>query len=83
VAYVLIEQRLTARLGWLLGGLAFGLAPLAVYWFVVLPLKGAGIGGGFHLMMVPIEIGFHAAFGIGLAAVVRAGHAFARRGIHT
>lgn len=82
VAYVLIEGRLTVRFGWLVGGLVFGLAPLAVYWFVVLPLKGAGIGGGFHLTMVPIEIGFHAAFGIGLAVIVRAGLALARHRSH-
>lgn len=70
LAYILIEPSLTARLGRLPGGLAFGLAPLAVHWFVVQPLKGAGIGGGFQLARIPIEIGFHAAFGFGLAVIV-------------
>ena len=79
LAYALLEPRLTARLGWWLGGLVFGLAPLAAYWFVVLPLKGFGIGGGFHLAMVPIEVGFHAAFGIGTAIIFRAGVVLARR----
>src|ERR1700675_302684 len=37
VVYALLERRLTTSLGWWLGGLVFGLAPLAVYWFVVLP----------------------------------------------
>lgn len=78
IAYALLERRLTALLGWLLGGLVFGLAPLAVYWFVVLPLKGFGIGGGFHLAMVPIEVGFHAAFGIGTAIIFRSGLGLAR-----
>jgi hypothetical protein len=81
VVYVLLERRLTARFGWLLGGLVFGLAPLVAYWFFVLPLKGAGVGGGFRLGMVPIEIGFHAAFGIGLAVMLRAGLVLARRRI--
>ena len=78
LAYALLEPRLTALLGWWLGGLVFGLAPLAVYWFVVLPLKGSGIGGGFHPAMVPIEIGFHVIFGIGTAIIFRAALALAR-----
>lgn len=78
VIYVLLEPWLTALFGWLLGGLVFGLAPLAVYWFVVLPLKGSGIGGGFHLAMVPIEIGFHVIFGIGVAILFRSLLGFAR-----
>jgi hypothetical protein len=79
LAYAVLERRLTARVGWLPGGLVFGLAPLVVYWFVVLPLKGSGIGGGFHLAMVPIEVAFHAAFGIGTALIFRSGLVLARR----
>ena len=79
VLYAVLEPRLTARLTWWLGGLVFGLAPLAAYWFVVLPLKGAGIGGGFHPAMVPIEIGFHVVFGIGVAIIFRLGVALAGR----
>jgi hypothetical protein len=72
LVYALLERRLTARFGWLVGGLVFGLAgPLLVYWVVVLPLKGFGIGGGFRPAMVPIEVGFHAAFGIGVAIILR------------
>ena len=78
LVYALLEPRLTALLGWWLGGLVFGALPLAVYWFVVLPLKGSGIGGGFHPAMVPIEVGFHAAFGIGAAIIFRCGLALAR-----
>jgi hypothetical protein len=78
VGYALIEPRLTALFGRWLGGLVYGLAPLAGYWFVVLPLKGLGIGGGFHLAMMPIEVGFHAAFGIGTAIVFRSGLVLAR-----
>ena len=77
----MLEPRLTALLGWWAGGLVFGLAPLVVYWFVVLPLKGFGIGGGFHLAMVPIEIAFHAVFGIGAAIIFRSGLGLARRSL--
>ena len=73
VVYVLLEGRLTARFGWWGGGLVFGVLPLAVYWFVVLPVKGLGVGGGFHPSMVPIEVGFHAIFGLGVAILFRCG----------
>jgi len=63
------------------GGLVFGIAPLLVYWFVVLPLKGAGVGGGFHLAMLPIEVGFHAIFGIGLAIIFRSGLGLVQRSV--
>ena len=79
VGYALLERRLTARFGWWLGGLVFGLAPLAVFWFVVLPLKGMGIGGGFDPAVVPIHIGFHEAFGIGVAIIFRLGLVSIRR----
>ena len=79
LAYALLEPRLTARLGWWLGGLVFGALPLAVLWFVVLPLKGVAIGGGFQLAMVLIGVGFHAAFGIGVAIIFRLGLNLARR----
>ena len=79
VAYALLEPRLTARFGRWLGGLVFGLAPLAVLWFVVLPLKGLGIGGGFDPAMVPIHVGFHLVFGVGVAILFWSGLALARR----
>ena len=79
LVYALFERRLTALLGWLSGGLVFGIAPLVVYWFVVLPAKGSGIGGGFHLEMVPLHVVLHATFGIGTAILFRSGLALARR----
>jgi hypothetical protein len=79
VAYALLERRLTSRLGWWVGGLVFGLAPLAAFWFVVLPLKGAGVGGGFQLATIPVHVGFHLAFGIGAAIFFRFGCGLARR----
>ena len=79
LAYAHVERRLTTRFGWWLGGLVFGIAPLAAYWFVVLPLKGFGIGGGFHLAMVPLHVALHAIFGIGTAILFRSGLLFAGR----
>ena len=81
VGYALLEPRLTALFGRWLGGLVYGLAPLAGYWFVVLPLKGLGVGGGFYLAMVPIEVGFHAAYGIGVAILFRAAFVLTRRSV--
>jgi hypothetical protein len=77
--YAVIEPRLTARLGRWPGGIAFGVLPLLGHWFVALPLKGLGIGGGFHARMVPIEIGFHLVFGLGVAILFQAGLRLAQR----
>jgi hypothetical protein len=79
LAYAMLEPRLTARLGWWIGGIVFGVAPLLVHWLVAQPLKGLGIGGGFQAARMPIEIGFHLVFGLGLAILFRAGLAIAHR----
>lgn len=73
VIYALVEPRLTARLGRWRGGLAFGVAPLVVYWFVVLPLKGAGVAGGFDPGLMPVHLAFDLVFGLGTAVFFRAG----------
>ena len=81
IVYALLERRLTTRFGWWPGGLVFGILPLLAHWLVVLPLKGLGVGGGFHPAMVPIEIAFHAVFGIGTAIIFRSGLVVARRSV--
>src|SRR5215213_3761938 len=68
VVYALLEPRLTARLGWWAGGLAFGVLPLLVLWFVALPLKGLPVGGGFAPAGVAVAVVLHAVFGLGTAA---------------
>lgn len=73
MAYAMLEPRLTARLGRVPGGLVFGFAPLLVYWLIVLPLKGAGIGGGFPVDRVPIQVAFEVMFGVGTATLFGAG----------
>ena len=81
VAYALLEPRLTARLGWWPGGLAFGaVLPVLVLWFVVLPLKGQPVGGGFApLSRVLLTVVIHAAFGLGTAVIFRLGLRLAGR----
>jgi hypothetical protein len=80
IVYALLEPWLTARLGRWTGGIVFGLAgPLLAFWFVVLPLKGLGLGGGFDPSTVPIHIAFHAVFGVGVAVIFRLVLALARR----
>jgi len=81
IAYALLEPRLTARLGWWLGGLAFGaVLPVLVLWFVVLPLKGQPIGGGFAPpSRVLLTVVIHAAFGLGTAVIFRLGLRLAGR----
>ena len=80
IVYSLLELRLTARLGRWLGGIAFAFAlPLVGHWFVAQPLKGFGIGGGFHLAVVPVELAFTVAFGFGTAIIFGSGLVLARR----
>jgi hypothetical protein len=69
IAYALLEPRLTARVGRIQGGLAFGVAAMLVRWFVVLPLKGAPVVEGFVPNLVIVYLGFHLIFGIGLAVI--------------
>src|SRR5690349_8055843 len=81
VAYALLEPRLTGRLGWWPGGLAFGaVLPVLALWFVVLPLKGQPIGGGFApLSRVLLTVVIHAVFGLGTAIIFRFGLRLAHR----
>ena len=81
IAYALLEPRLMARLGWWAGGLAFGaVLPVLVLWFVVLPLKGQPVGGGFApLSRVLLTVVIHAVFGLGTAILFRLGQHLAGR----
>lgn len=73
LAYAALEPWLKARLGRWHGALFLGAVALTTHWFIAQPLKGRGFGGGFQLAVVPIEIGFGAVFGIGIAAIFWAG----------
>ena len=71
VVYAVAEPWLTARLGWLASGIVFGALPLLALWFVVFPLKGIPVGGGFTALALQLGIVLHAAFGLGLAIFFR------------
>lgn len=72
IVYAFLEPWLTRRMGWWQGGLAFGaVLPVLVLWFVVLPLKGAPVAGGFVPARMVLTILVHAFFGLGTAAIYR------------
>jgi len=73
VLYALLEPRLTARFSWWLGGLVYGLLPLLVAWFVVLPLKGMPVAGGFMPAGVLLGLASHTLWGLGTALFFRLG----------
>ena len=73
LAYAALEPWLTARFGRWGGALLLGAVALMTHWLVAQPLKGFGIGGGFHAVMTAIEVGFAAVFGLGIAALFWAG----------
>jgi hypothetical protein len=76
--YALGEPRLTPRLGRVGGGLILGLASLLIFWLVVLPLKGSGIGA-IGTAEIMIDVAFDLVFGIGTAWLFWAGLRFAHR----
>jgi hypothetical protein len=72
IAYAYAAPWLARRFGDWKGGLLFAyLLPLQTHWFIAQPLKGFGIGGGFHAGVIPIELAFTAAFGLGLTFFLR------------
>ena len=79
MAYAWFEPRLTARFGRVLGGVLYAFAPLSGHWFIAQPLKGRGIGGGFNPAVIPIELAFTVAFGLGLAVILWLGLGLTRR----
>lgn len=80
VVYVLMEPWLTARFGQWPGGLFYGLVvPLSCDWFIVLPLKGRGIGGGFHPASIPVDVALNAALGLGAVVLFWCGLALVQQ----
>jgi hypothetical protein len=68
-AFLVPYTKLPAMLGWVLFG---AVVVIAANWFIVLPLKGAPIGGGFRMpgvAVAPVVYGF---WGLGMWLVYRA-----------
>jgi hypothetical protein len=78
VIYGLLEPRLTLLLGRFGGGAAIGFAAALVFWFVVLPLKGAAIGD-LSPAEIAIDLSFDLVFGAGTALLFYIGLHFNRR----
>ena len=74
----LIEPRLTPRLGRVGGGLALGLASLLIFWFLVLPLKGSGLGA-IDGTEIASHVAYDLVFGIGTALLFWAGISLTRQ----
>lgn len=66
IGYSWAEPHLRARFGTVAGGIIFAFAALLSHWFIAQPLKGKGLGGGFNLAVVPIELSLTVTFGVGL-----------------
>lgn len=64
-----LQPKLGSRLGLAGSALAAAIAALAGRWFIVLPLKGQPIAEGLDPTLMLVFIGFHLAFGIGLALI--------------
>ena len=76
--YALLEPRLTRSLGRMDGGLVLGLASLWIFWFLVLPLKGSGLGG-LDGAEIAIDVAFDLVFGLGIALLFWAGMILTRQ----
>jgi hypothetical protein len=72
IALALVEPRFPRGPGYWLAALLFGaVLPTLVVWFVVLPLKGAPVGGGFAWPGIIIGPVVNGAWGVGTALLLR------------
>lgn len=74
LVFVLVEGLFPRRLpGYLTVATLFGaIFPSLAVWFVVFPLKGLPLGGGFHLTGIATALVVNAAWGLGAALFLRA-----------
>ncbi len=70
VLWALIRGSRGAR-HWMLAVVIGALGPSAVAWFVVMPLKGLGIAGGWEPKFLVGALVLHAAWGLGVALFMR------------
>ena len=73
IALALVEPRFPRGAGYWVAALLFGaVLPTLVAWFVVLPLKGLPVGGGFAWPGIIIGPVVNGAWGVGTALLLRA-----------
>lgn len=70
VLWQVIRQR-RAGAYWSLAILVGALGPSAVAWFVVMPLKGMGMAGGWDPKIIVGALLLNGAWGIGVASIMR------------
>ena len=72
VFFSMLDRRLPARIGYWATAFLFGaVLPSAVGLFVVLPLKGNAMGGGWHLSRMLTAFLSNGAWGIGTGLIIR------------
>jgi hypothetical protein len=72
VLFALIERRFPRGGGYWLAALLFGaILPTLVVWFIVLPLKGAPVGGGWRPAGIATGLLVNGAWGVGTAVFLR------------
>ncbi len=72
IVLALVEPRFPRGAGYWAAALAFGaVLPTLVVWFVVLPLKGLPVGGGFAWPGIIIGPVVNGAWGVGTALLLR------------
>jgi hypothetical protein len=73
IALALVEPRFPRGAGYWAAALLFGaVLPTLVVWFVVLPIKGLPVGGGFAWPGIIIGPVVNGAWGVGTALLLRA-----------
>jgi hypothetical protein len=71
IPLALLLGHLRSRAAYWSTALLFGaLGPSIVNWLVVLPMKGAPMGGGWHPSGIPTALIVNAAWGLGTAAIL-------------
>lgn len=72
IAAAFLVERLPAPLNGVLGWMLFaGVVVTLVNWFIVLPIKGAPVGGGFRMNGVAVVPVVYAVWGFGMWLIAR------------
>jgi hypothetical protein len=70
--YALVERGFPRGAGyWMLTGIFGAIGPTFVAWFIVFPLKGMPLGGGWKISGIITGLVINAAWGIGTAMTLR------------
>ncbi len=80
IVYALVRSRIPAALPVALAGFLFGIVgPTFFGWFVLAPLRGQPVAGGFQLSNMLRGIFINGSYGLGLALIAHAARSFVTR----